>query len=284
MMVHIEDDGMSKMLTSRTTIASLAQLASELSSHPLYAGIHTLPELRMFCERHVFCVWDFMTLLKSLQQEITCISLPWVPVRDPEAARLINEIVLGEETDEIEEGRHISHFQWYLEAMAEIGADTGPIQRFVKRLRQGIPTEVALADPAIPEESRTFTGVTLSFLDAPLHVRAAVFFYGREDLIPRMFLPMVEEFSRQGLPCERLVGYLQRHVEVDGGHHGPLAERLLERLFENDARRAAAAHRSAVLSLEARKQLWDATYEAIHATSSRPTGRERHLREVGAWP
>lgn len=275
---------MSRMLTSRTTIASLAQLAGELSSHPLYRGIHTLPELRMFCERHVFCVWDFMTLLKSLQQEITCISLPWVPVRDAEAARLINEIVLGEETDETSDGRHISHFEWYLEAMAEIGADTGPIERFVKRLRQGIPTDVALADPAIPDESRTFTSVTLSFLESPLHVRAAVFFYGREDLIPRMFLPMVEGFSREGLACGRLVGYLQRHIDVDGGHHGPLAERLLERLFEDDPRRAAAAHRAAVLSLEARKQLWDSTYESIHGTSARSNGRPRHLREVGASP
>jgi hypothetical protein len=226
-----------------------------------------------------------MSLLKSLQQEITCISLPWVPVRDPEAARLINEIVLGEETDEIEKGRHTSHFQWYLEAMAEIGADTGPIQRFVKRVRQGIPTEVALADPLIPEESRIFTGVTLSFLDAPLHVRAAVFFYGREDLIPKMFLPMVQGFSREGLPCNRLVGYLQRHIEVDGGHHGPLAERLLERLFEGDQRRMAAAHRAAVISLEARGQLWDSTYEAIHRESddhaaSRTSGRVAHLREL----
>ena len=223
--------------------------------------------------------------MKSLQQEITCIALPWVPVRDPEAARLINEIVLGEETDEIEKGRHLSHFQWYLEAMAEIGADTGPIERFVKRLRQGIPTEVALADPAIPEESRTFTGVTLSFLDAPLHVRAAVFFYGREDLIPKMFLPMVQGFSREGLPCGRLVGYLERHIEVDGGHHGPLAEQLLERLFEGDNRRMAAAHRAAVVSLEARGQLWDATYETIcrasqEPSATRPSGRLAHLREL----
>jgi len=273
------------MFPPSTTAASLAQLAGVLSSHPLYEAIRTLPELRTFCERHVFCVWDFMSLLKSLQQEITCISLPWVPVRDPEAARLINEIVLGEETDEVEKGRHTSHFQWYLEAMAEIGADTGPIERFVKRLRQGIPTEVALADPTIPEESRTFTQVTLSFLEAPLHVRAAVFFYGREDLIPRMFLPMAEGFSREGLPCRQLVGYLQRHVEIDGGHHGPLAEQLLERLFEGDNRRMAAAHRAAVVSLEARGRLWDSTYEVIcreseESSGSRPNLRAAHLREL----
>jgi hypothetical protein len=234
----------------------------------------------MFCERHVYCVWDFMSLLKSLQQEITCISLPWLPVRDEEAARLINEIVLGEESDEIAPGRHTSHFQWYLEAMGEIGADTGPISRFVRRLRQGVPLEVALADASIPEESRVFTSVTLSFLDAPLHVRAAVFFYGREDLIPRMFLPMAEGLCDEGLRCERLIGYLQRHVEVDGGSHGPLAEQLLERLFDGDPRRMAEAHRAAVVSLEARRKLWDATWVSIEgasndAAAAHPAARSR---------
>jgi hypothetical protein len=272
------------MFSSSSNVASLAELSTALSSHPLYRGVHDISDLRIFCERHVYCVWDFMSLLKSLQQDITCISLPWVPVRDPEAARLINEIVLGEETDEIEDGRHTSHFQWYLEAMAEIGADVGPIQRFVKRLRQGIPLEVALADPAIPAESRAFTTVTLSFIDAPLHVRAAVFFHGREDLIPRMFMPMVEAFSREGLACNRLLGYLQRHVEVDGGHHGPLAERLLDRLFEGDNRRIAEAQRAAIVSLDARRRLWDATYEAIRGTGdqagSRSSIRAAHLREL----
>lgn len=274
------------MFSPSSMVASLAQLAETLSAHPLYRSVHTLPELRMFCERHVFCVWDFMSLLKSLQQEITCISLPWVPVRDAEAARLINEIVLGEETDQIAPDRHTSHFQWYLEAMAEIGANTAPIERFVKRLRQGVPPEVALADPSIPEESRTFTSVTLSFIDSPLHVRAAVFFYGREDLIPRMFLPMVQGFSRDGLQCGELLGYLERHIEVDGGHHGPLAAQLLERLFEGESRRITEAQRAAVLSLEARRQLWDSTYEAIRRASdeqspARPAARRRFGELVG---
>lgn len=254
-----------KLLNTRSLAGMLAQHTAALADHPLYRGIRTAKELRMFCERHVFCVWDFMSLLKSLQQDVTCISLPWVPVRDPEAARLINEIVLGEESDEMGPGRHVSHFQWYLEAMEEIGADVGPVQRFVKRLRNGTPTDVALADPGIPDESREFTRTTLSFLEMPLHVRAAVFFYGREDLIPRMFLPMLHGLAREGLSCELLLGYLQRHIDVDGGHHGPLAEQLLERLFENDSRRASDAQRAAIVALAARRQLWDATYATIKA-------------------
>lgn len=266
-----------KPLHTKSLAGMLAQHTAALEDHPLYRGIRTVEALRMFCERHVYAVWDFMSLLKSLQQDITCISLPWVPVQDPEAAFLINEIVLGEETDEVEPNRHISHFQWYLEAMEEIGADTAPIRRFVKRLRNGTPTDVALADPAIPDESREFTKVTLSFLEAPLHVRAAVFFYGREDLIPRMFLPMVHGLSQDGIHCKMLIGYLQRHIEVDGGHHGPLAERLIERLFEGDPRRESDAQRASIVALAARRQLWDSVYESICCSPAADDGRAQRV-------
>ena len=79
----------------KSTKDRLDQKKAELSAHPIFSEIHSLPVLQRFMESHVFAVWDFMSLTKRLQQELTCVQLPWLPPRDPQAARLINEIVLG---------------------------------------------------------------------------------------------------------------------------------------------------------------------------------------------
>lgn len=89
----------------------LDQKKVELSRHPIFAEITTLGVLRRFMETHVFAVWDFMSLTKRLQQELTCTQLPWLPPTDARAARLINEIVLGEESDDRLDAGHYSHFE-----------------------------------------------------------------------------------------------------------------------------------------------------------------------------
>ena len=84
---------------------------------------------------HVFAVWDFMSLLKSLQKEITCVSPPWKPSKYPaEMVRLINQIVLGEESDLDQSGNAISHFELYLKGMEEVGASTAEIRDFISTM------------------------------------------------------------------------------------------------------------------------------------------------------
>lgn len=253
----------------------LEQVKRTLAAHPLYGRIRTPEALRGFMERHVICVWDFMWLLKTLQRDLTCVQVPWLPPQDPEAARLINEIVLGEETDVLRPGTYGSHFEWYLSAMQEVDCDMGPITRLLAGVREGRPVEDALGTAGLPHEAVAFVRNTMSFLDRPVPVRAAVFFHSREDVIPRMFVQVVHELHAQGLRCAILRAYLQRHIEVDQDSHAPLAERLLSRLYANDPERQREAEDAALSALIARRQLWDdmaAQLKAPHRTCRAPSG------------
>jgi len=235
----------------------IAKTRARLRVHHLYDAISSPAALRTFVEHHVVCVLDFMSLLKSLQQELTCVAVPWVPTPDPESARLIQRIVLDEETDVRADGRVTSHFVWYLEAMDEVGADSSPARKLVGALANGASLSDALRTSALPPAARAFGEITAGLLQRPLHARAAAFFHGREEVIPEMFLAILERLQRQGLRCETLREYLQRHVEVDGSDHGPQAERMLARLCLSPVHRLEAEE-AALASLAARERLWDA--------------------------
>ena len=115
----------------------LADLRDRLVAHPIYGLIDGPERVRRFMETHVFAVWDFMSLLKALQQRLTCTSVPWFPTADAEARRLVNEVVLDEESDTLPEGGYASHFELYLGCMRQAGADTGPIERLLESLAAG---------------------------------------------------------------------------------------------------------------------------------------------------
>jgi hypothetical protein len=102
--------------------AQIAPARARLLAHSLYARMASLDDVQRFMESHVFAVWDFMSLLKRLQRDLTCLDLPWVPVGEAEVRFLINEIVCGEESDIDPAGTRISHFELYLRAMHEAGA------------------------------------------------------------------------------------------------------------------------------------------------------------------
>ena len=142
--------------------------------------------------------------------------------------------------------------------MEEVGADTAPILGVVEGLRAGEDPMDVLQDCALPPASATFGRHTFELLRGPLHVRAAVFFHGREDVIPRMFMPLVRELQASGTPCGLLLGYLERHIQADGDHHGPLAQRMLDAIFGGDPTKIAEGIEAAEAALEARGALWDA--------------------------
>jgi hypothetical protein len=181
-----------------------------LVGHLIYTRVRTLPGLRVFMKNHVFAVWDFMSLTKALQRQITCLDVPWLPVEDENSARLINEIVLGEETDEVPGGGFMSHYTLYLRAMGEIGADKGPILAFERALRQGISLEQALAPLDIAENTKLFVLSTLkTAMEGRSHQMAASLMLAREDLIPTMFDRVLKEMDARAAPGVRAVRALR---------------------------------------------------------------------------
>ena len=55
-------------------------LRQQIINHKVYSVINDLDDLKVFMQYHVYAVWDFMSLLKSLQSNLTCTSVPWFPV------------------------------------------------------------------------------------------------------------------------------------------------------------------------------------------------------------
>ena len=214
-------------------------------------------------EHHVFAVWDFMSLLKGLQRSLTSVELPWRPVGDPSTRRLINELVLEEESDAFD-GLTIGHFELYLRAMEQVGADTGPIRRLVRLIEHDVALDQALVLCDAPVAARAFVGTTFALLATGRpHVIAASFTYGREDSIALIFENLARMVRQDGEQADLFVRYLERHIELDGDDHGPKAIAMLRQLCGDDGARWEEATQSALRSLEARCTFWSAIAELL---------------------
>lgn len=243
----------------------IAPVREELVQHPLYTNMQTLQQLKQFTQWHVFAVWDFMSLLKSLQHQLTCTTSPWLPVGNSNTRYLINEIVLGEESDVDEAGNRTSHFELYLKAMKTMNADTTQIEQLLVYLQNCIPVKDALAKLQLHPALQQFVNFTFAVInEQPIHAQAAVFTFGREDLIPEMFMGIVKELSAANSnKLSVFKYYLERHIEVDGDHHSHLALEMVAELCGNDAAKWATVTAVSKAALEQRKLLWDAVLATI---------------------
>jgi hypothetical protein len=231
--------------------------------HELYRRLDCMESVLMFMAHHVFAVWDFMSLLKSLQRQLTCIELPWVPRGATGSRRLINDIVLVEESDELA-GGFISHFELYLHGMTQAGADRTAIDAVIDLLRVGTPILTALKEAKAPRPSAEFTAMTWRLIEtAPIHCQAAAFAFGREDLIPAMFEQVVAVNRESGNRLTTFLDYLERHIQVDSEEHTPMAMQMLVDLCGDDNGKWRECEEIVVTTLTARNRLWDGIVEAI---------------------
>ena len=238
----------------------LEPLRNELKSHPLYSTLSSLEDVAVFMEKHVFAVWDFMSLLKALQNHLTNVHVPWTPKGKGATARFINEIVMAEESDVNELGEAMSHYEMYIDAMHQVQANTTPIGVFIKAIETGDSIENAAKKINLKTPVLEFIQFTMDVINTNKpHCIASAFTFGREDVIPDMFLEIVGQSETKGndKTYGKLLYYLNRHIELDGDEHGPISLKMVQELCGDDSDKWAEVLETAKGALECRLKLWD---------------------------
>ncbi|MDG1728328.1 MAG: DUF3050 domain-containing protein [Algibacter sp.] len=239
--------------------SNIAELRYKLKTHKLYENLKHVDDIKVFMENHVFAVWDFMSLIKALQKNLTCVDVPWTPNENRLAGRLVNEIVLAEESDVDLNGEPKSHFDLYLESMIQIGASTKKIEDFISEIKNSKSYTESVKKININPIVKEFMDFTFNIIDSNKnHVIASVFTFGREDLIPDMFVEIVKKLSvNDEIKADNLIYYLERHIEIDADEHGPMALKMIEELCGKDDEKWKEAEVASKKGLEMRIKLWD---------------------------
>tara|TARA_B100001778_G_scaffold165497_1_gene136016 strand:+ start:196 stop:1044 length:849 start_codon:yes stop_codon:yes gene_type:complete len=257
----------------------------KLLKHKLYSNIETIKDLRVFTENHVYAVWDFMSLLKALQIKLTCTKTPWVPNSNSQTAYLINEIVLAEETDINQAGKRKSHYELYLDAMVDIGAEIEFPTKTIDKIASSQNIFMSIDKLQIHENIKEFLKFTFSVIkEGKPHKIAAIFTFGRENLIPNMFNEILREFEKNVTEGDisKLIYYFERHIELDEDEHGPMALEMVSMLAENDHEKWKEIEEISIEALEKRILLWDAINEQIEDktwTNLRSSNEETYSNE-----
>jgi hypothetical protein len=256
-------------MTIDTINNSIQTQKEALLQHSLYNKVQTIEDLHRFLESHVYAVWDFMSLLKALQSKLTCTTTPWFPTANTQTRYFINEIVVAEESDLTLDGRRQSHFEMYLEAMQDCGANTTEIEAFLTNLSSLNNIFVAIKTSDLHPNIKAFLDFTFRVIEeGKAHEIAAAFTFGREDLIPSMFTAILKNFQANfpETDLKKLIYYFERHIELDADEHGPMAMGMITELCGNDSKKWSEVEQISIAALEKRIGLWDAIEEQLSLT------------------
>ncbi len=243
-------------------VNTITPLQQQLNEHKVYQHLTTPDLIIKFMSHHVYCVWDFMNLLKTLQVQLTCTSLPWKPYANPYTTRLINEIVLEEESDIIDNSP-TSHFAYYVNALKTLDPQHHNLTLFLTDLNQSTDYKTLIQQPYIPQPVQEFLAFSYTSIQQSLLHTAAAFTFGREALVPDLFLPIVNQLSDQQQPTFiAFTNYLNRHIELDGEQHSKLAYNMIEHLCKTDQDWTIVTQH-AEATLQARLQLWDSILQSL---------------------
>tara|TARA_B100001113_G_scaffold63142_1_gene48205 strand:- start:451 stop:1278 length:828 start_codon:yes stop_codon:yes gene_type:complete len=248
----------------------IKSLRDKLLNHRLYSNIERIEDLQIFTENHIYAVWDFMSLLKALQIKLTCTKTPWVPNNNSQTAYLINEIVLAEETDVNQLGERKSHYELYIDAMIDIGAKIEFPTKNINEIASSKNVFASIDNLELHKNIKEFLRFTFTVIEeGKPHKIAAIFTFGRENLIPNMFNEILREFEKniKDKDISKLIYYFERHIELDEDEHGPMALEMVSMLAENDQKKWDEIEKISIEALEKRILLWDAINDQLEKKS-----------------
>lgn len=249
-------------------VSHIKSLQDQLNNHGVYKAVKDQKSLQIFMEHHIYSVWDFMSLVKYLQNHIAPSRAPWGIVAGKSSRRFINSIILEEESDiglPDKDGKptYASHFEMYCEAMAEVKADPSHAVQFSKAVEKyGFKPSIDLMQ--LPQPSKKFMQETMSFIATDkAHTVAAAFALGREKIIPDMFRQLLKEMEIKKENAPAFYYYLERHIHLDEDFHAPLSLQMLNELCGQDPEKINEAEAAAQKAILARIEFWDGVKQAI---------------------
>ena len=253
-------------------IKNLLPLNLKLMNSELYKEIASVSNLCFFMEQHVFAVWDFMCLLKELHRRIVSTSAPWFPPKDALSAHLINSILSEEESDLTLDGKtYASHYEIYISAMENLGANTCSIKQFLSLLSDGVDVSEAMHLIHLRTGTKRFVSTTFSFFNCELHELMSVFVFGREGITSKIFSSLINALKKKvdiekEVAFNHLIYYLKRHVDLDGNEHFPKALEMLSNFIGYDTKKWKEAEMAARKALTARIDFLSDIEAGLHQT------------------
>ena len=173
---------------------------------------------------------------------------------------------MAEETDLALDGSRQSHFEMYLDAMQQCGANTIPVVNFLENVKTTQNIFVSIKQSDLHPNVKAFLDFTFRVIEeGKSHKIAAAFTFGREDLIPSMFTEILKNFQTNfpETDLSKLIYYFERHIELDADEHGPMAMQMVTELCSDSEQKWKEVEEVSVLALEKRIGLWNAIEEQV---------------------
>ena len=158
----------------------------------------------------------------------------------------------------------------YLDAMHQIGADSTEILKLITHIQHGGDLKQGIEEINIPSFVKDFIRFTFDVIESgKTHCIAAAFTFGREDVIPDMFIEILKQADSKNTKYNKLRYYLDRHIELDGDEHGPLSLQMVEELCAKDEAKCEEIVEISKQALMHRIKLWDGIEECIKSRKGR---------------